>query len=91
MEETQLVMLGSLQEIKNALTTPDCRFELFKNHKRLADLACDKTKDNINRVTPVFVVTILEWIKVEDLSNTINERDIEDAKNVILSTRKARL
>lgn len=88
MEETQLIMLGSRQEIEKVLTTQDLRFELFKNDCRLTALAGKLT-------TPVFITTILEWIAYDQITankniqNPITARDIQDAANAILSTRKA--
>ena len=81
MDNNEKIQLGSEQEIEAALYAKDPRLSVFAHSTRVRSLA--------NRITtPNSLEHAVTWAKVEDLSDTLNDCDVQDATAAIVTTGK---
>ena len=79
MDSNERIKLGSQQEIEKALVAKDPRFMIFAAHKNILNLAGTAT-------TPNKIEHVASWVRAKDLSDTLNERDVQDATAAIVTT-----
>ncbi len=79
MDINEKIQLGSKKEIETALLAKDPRFMIFAADKKILNLAGTVT-------TPNKIEHVASWVRAGDLSDTLNERDVQDATATIVTT-----